>query len=89
MFMRDGLRLTGNGAAVFADELLGAVDSGMGNIKHIFGSKHCLNQKPMGGTKTCLNQDKMPLAHTNQQQDVLNAFLFLDLNACGKVQGAW
>ena len=43
MFMRDGLHLTGNGAAVFADELLGAVDNDMGNIKHIFGSKHCLN----------------------------------------------
>ena len=43
MFMTDGLHLSGKGAAVFADELLGAVDSGMGNIKHIFGSKHCLN----------------------------------------------
>ena len=43
MFMTDGLHLSGKGAAVFVDEILEAVDSGMGNIKHIFGSKHCLN----------------------------------------------
>ena len=43
MFMRDGLHLSGKGAAVFADELSAAVDSGMGNITNIFGSKHCLN----------------------------------------------
>ena len=43
MFMRDGLHLIGKGAAVFADELLGTVNSGMGSIKNIFGSKHCLN----------------------------------------------
>ena len=36
MFMRDGLHLSRKGAAVFADKLLGAVDSGMGNIKYIF-----------------------------------------------------
>ena len=29
MYMRDGLRLSGKGAAVFADELSGAVHSGM------------------------------------------------------------
>ena len=33
------------GAAVFVDELSAAVDSGMGSITYIFGSKHCLNQK--------------------------------------------
>ena len=33
--MGDGLHLSGKGGA--------AVDSGMGNIKNIFGSKHCLN----------------------------------------------
>ena len=45
MYMRDGLHLTGKGAAVFADELSAAVDSGMGSITNIFGSisKHCLN----------------------------------------------
>ena len=36
MYMRDGLHLSEKGAAVFADELSVAVDSGM-------GSKHCLN----------------------------------------------
>ena len=41
--MRDRLHLSGNGAAVFADELSAAVDSGMGSIKHNFGIKHCLN----------------------------------------------
>ena len=41
--MRDGLHLSGKGAAVFADELSEAVKSGMGSIKNIFGSKHCLN----------------------------------------------
>ena len=32
MYTRDGLHLSGKGAAVFADELSAAVDSGMGNI---------------------------------------------------------
>ena len=35
MFMRDGLHLSGRGAAVFADELLGTIDSGMGTINNI------------------------------------------------------
>ena len=43
MYMKDGLHLSGKGAAVFADGLTAAVDSGMGNITNIFGSKHCLN----------------------------------------------
>ena len=33
MFMRDRLHPSGKGAAVFADELLGTVDIGMGSIK--------------------------------------------------------
>ena len=43
MYMKDGLHLSGKGAAVFADELSSAVDSGMGTMTNIFGSKHCLN----------------------------------------------
>ena len=43
MYMKDGLHLGGKGAAVFADELSAAVDSGMGTMTNIFGSKHCLN----------------------------------------------
>ena len=43
MYMRDGLHLSGKGAAVFADELSAAVESGMGSVKNIFGSKHYLN----------------------------------------------
>ena len=43
MYMKDGLHLSGKGAAVFADGLTAAVDSGMGNITNIYGSKHCLN----------------------------------------------
>ena len=43
MFMKDGLHLSGKGAAVFADELSAAVDSGMDTMTNIFGSKHCLN----------------------------------------------
>ena len=43
MYMKDGLHLSGNGAAVLADELSAAVDSGMGSITNIFGSKHWLN----------------------------------------------
>ena len=43
MFVRDGLHLSGKDAAVCADELAGAVGSGMDSIKHIFGSKHCFN----------------------------------------------
>ena len=33
--MRDGLHVSGKGAAVFADELTAAVDSGMCSIKKI------------------------------------------------------
>ena len=43
MYMKDGLQLSGKGAAVFADGLSAAVDSGMGSISNIFGSKHYLN----------------------------------------------
>ena len=43
MFMRDGLHLSGKGAAVFAYELLRTVNLGMGSIKNIFGNKRCLN----------------------------------------------
>ena len=45
MYMKDGLHLlvSGKGAAVFANGLIAAVDSGMGSITNIFGSKHCLN----------------------------------------------
>ena len=46
--MRDGIHLNGQGATVFADELSAAVDSGMGSITYIFGSKHCLNYKRIG-----------------------------------------
>ena len=41
--MRDELHLSRKGAAVFADELSAALENGMGSIKDIFGSKHCLN----------------------------------------------
>ena len=43
MYMKDGLHLNGKGAAVFADGLTATVDSDMGSITNIFGSKHCLN----------------------------------------------
>ena len=43
MYMKDGLHLSGKGAAVFADERSAAVDSDMGTMTNIFGSKHCLN----------------------------------------------
>ena len=44
MYMRNGLHLSGKGAAVFDDELSATVDAcSMGNINHIFGSNHCLN----------------------------------------------
>ena len=43
MFSKDGLHLSGKGAAVFADELSAVANSGMDSIKNIFGSKHCLN----------------------------------------------
>ena len=42
MYMKDVLHLSGKGAAVFADGLT-AVDSGMGSIRNIFGSKYYLN----------------------------------------------
>ena len=38
MYMRDGLNLSGKGAAVFVDELSAAVDSGMGSITNILVS---------------------------------------------------
>ena len=40
----DGLHLSETGAAMFADELVGRVNSGTGSINYIFGSK----QKPWG-----------------------------------------
>ena len=43
MYMKNGLHLSGKGAAVFADGLSAAVDSGMGSVSNIFGSKHYLN----------------------------------------------
>ena len=43
MYMKVGLHLSGKGATVFADELSAAVDSGMGTMTTIFGSKHWLN----------------------------------------------
>ena len=41
--MKDGLHLSGKGIAVFEDGLTAAVDSGMGSITNIVGSKHGLN----------------------------------------------
>ena len=43
MYMKDGLHLSGKGAAVFADGLIAAADSDMGSITNIFGSKYYLN----------------------------------------------
>ena len=43
MYMKDGLHLSGKGAAVFADKLSAAVDSDLGTMTNIFGSKHSLN----------------------------------------------
>ena len=43
MYMKDGLHLSGKGAAVFADKLSAAVDSDLGKMTNIFGSKHSLN----------------------------------------------
>ena len=40
MYMKDGLHLSGKGAAVFADGLTAAVDS---SVTNSFGSKHYLN----------------------------------------------
>ena len=43
MYMKDGLHLSGKGAAVFADKLSAAVDSDLGTMTNIFGNKHSLN----------------------------------------------
>ena len=43
MYMKDGLHLSGKGATVFADKLSAAVDSDLGTMTNIFGSKHSLN----------------------------------------------
>ena len=43
MYMKDGLHLSGKGAAVFSDKLSAAVDSDLGTMTNIFGSKHSLN----------------------------------------------
>ena len=43
MYMKDGLHLSGKRAAVFADKLSAAVDSDLGTMTNIFGSKHSLN----------------------------------------------
>ena len=44
MYMKDGLHLSGKGAAVFADELSAAVDSGMGSITNISSTLVHTNQ---------------------------------------------
>ena len=51
--MKDGLHLSRKGAAVFTDKLSAAVDSDMGTMTNIFGSKHCLSEK--GYICVCLN----------------------------------
>ena len=43
MYMRNRLYLSGKGAALFADEISAAVDSGMCSITNMFGSKKNLN----------------------------------------------
>ena len=43
MYMKDGLHLSGKEAAVFAEGLATAVDSGMGSITNMCGSQHYLN----------------------------------------------
>ena len=48
MYMKDGLHLSGKGATVSADGLTAAVNSGMGSIINMFGSKHYLNHLPSG-----------------------------------------
>ena len=35
MYVRDGLHLSGKGAAVFAEGLSGAVDSGLGKVRYL------------------------------------------------------
>ena len=35
MYVRDGLHLSGKGAAVFAEELSGAVASGLGKLRYL------------------------------------------------------
>ena len=50
MYMKDGLHLSGKGAAVFVDGLAAEVDSGMGSITNSFGSQQYLNQKRRGVT---------------------------------------
>ena len=35
MFMKDGLHISGKGAAVLADGLKGTVDSGWGNVRYL------------------------------------------------------
>ena len=43
MYMKDGLHVSGKGAAVFADGLTAAVDRDIGRITNIFCCKHYLN----------------------------------------------
>ena len=35
MYVRDGLHLSGKGASVFAEELSGAVASGLGRVRYL------------------------------------------------------
>ena len=84
MFMRDGRRLNGRCAAVFADELSAAVDSSIGSINHIFGA-NIIETKSAGGY---LKQDKRPLVHTYQKTKFRKTFLKLVVNASVERQGA-
>ena len=43
LYMKDGLHLSGKGAAVFAEGLAAPVDSAIGSIMNVIGSQHYLN----------------------------------------------
>ena len=58
MYMREGLQQSGKGAAVFADELSAAVDSGMGSITNIFGSKTLFKLETRGLLRGASNRTR-------------------------------
>ena len=49
MYMKDGLHLSGKGAAVFADELSAAVESGRGSIKNYLWLQALFKEEAQGG----------------------------------------
>ena len=70
MYVRDGLHLSGKGAAVFAEGLSGAVASGLGKVSYLnlFGRGVC--QRRLKTYKRVVDAREYKVAHPNKKLNV-------------------